>query len=241
MDPLVKLIFGALITFNMSSSSAEHHFDVQTVLMEQIATDFLATSHITGRLEMSPKVYSAIHEVKRHKFVAPNAQAYAYQNTPLAIGHGQTISQPFIVALMTELLELRPGDRVLEIGTGSGYQAAVLGRLVEQVYTIEIIEPLASQARVLLAELAFGNVTVKTGDGNHGWPEKAPFDSIIITAAGRLAPALLKQLSVGGRMVAPVTHSDGRQELTLVERLSDTKYKHHSILPVRFVPLTGDN
>jgi len=143
--------------------------------------------------------------------------------------------------LMTEFLELGPSDRVLEIGTGSGYQAAVLGKLVYQVYTIEIIEPLATQSRALLAELGFENVTVRTGDGNHGWPEEAPFDSIIVTAAGRIAPELLEQLSVGGRMVAPVTRSDGRQELTLVEKPSNREYEYHSILPVRFVPLTGDN
>ena len=168
--------------------------------------------------------------------------ASAYANRPLPIGHGQTISQPFIVALMTDLLDLQADHRVLEIGTGSGYQAAVLAALVKQVHTIEIIPELAQSAERRFERLGIGNISVKTGDGYFGWPEAGPFDGIMVTAVGPdVPPDLLKQLKVGGRMVLPVGSQYGTQNLTLVTRLADGKHKAEQVLPVAFVPLTGDH
>ncbi|MGE3775291.1 MAG: protein-L-isoaspartate(D-aspartate) O-methyltransferase, partial [Gammaproteobacteria bacterium] len=165
---------------------------------------------------------------------------WAYVNRPLAIGHGQTISQPFIVALMSDLLEVVPGARVLEIGTGSGYQAAVLAELGARVWTIEIVPALAASARERLARLGYEQVTVRAGDGNLGWPEEAPFDGIIVTAAGPVPPALLEQLAPGGRLVIPIGSTGGEQQLTVITRQDDGSFEHESKLPVRFVPLTGD-
>jgi protein-L-isoaspartate(D-aspartate) O-methyltransferase len=179
-------------------------------------------------------------KVARHQFVPRDLQSSAYDNRPLPIGLGQTISQPYIVALMTDLLHIKPGDRVLELGTGSGYQAAVLAELGCEVYTIEIIEPLARQAAERLAQLGYRHVQVKIGDGYFGWPEHAPFDSIIVTAAAdRIPPPLLKQLKVSGRIVIPVDNGFLTQTLTVVEKQVDGSATTRQILPVRFVPLTG--
>ena len=232
----------ALITIlAMSDLAADHHDDVQARLIRAIAYDFRTTSDLTGRASMAPAVEAAMRDVARHEFVDPTHQNHAYINRPLSIGHGQTISQPFIVALMTELIDAEPADRVLEIGTGSGYQAAVLAKLVARVYTIEIIEPLASRARSRLNKLGYDNVTVRTGDGNNGWPGEAPFDAIVVTAAGRIPPALVEQLDLGGRMVIPVDVAPGQQELLVIEKRMDGTVEQRSVLPVRFVPLTGDN
>ncbi len=215
--------------------------DLQSRLLDEIALDFRATAEVTGRKAMSPAVAAALREVPRHEFVPPAAARQAYLNRPLVIGHGQTISQPFVVALMTELLDLQVADRVLEIGTGSGYQAAVLARLAAQVYTIEIVEPLGEAARERLARLGYRNVTVRVGDGNRGWPEAAPFDAIIVTAGGRLPPALLEQLAPGGRLVIPIEVQPGGQELRIYRKDASGAVSMERNLPVSFVPLTGDN
>lgn len=187
-----------------------------------------------------PAVIEAMQTVPRHKFVLPEYLDQAYANHALPIGYGQTISQPYIVALMTEALDLEPDDRVLEIGTGSGYQAAVLAEIVEQVYTVEIIEALAEQAAERLAALGYDNVEVMHGDGYFGWEEHAPFDAIIVTAApDHIPPPLLAQLADGARMVIPVGPPGGYQELWLVERRGD-EFTTTSLGGVIFVPLTRE-
>ena len=186
------------------------------------------------------RVMGAIGRVPRHEFVPAELVANAYENRPLPIGHGQTISQPYIVALMTDLLAVRKGDRVLEIGTGSGYQAAILAELEASVHTIEIIEPLAASARARLVRLGYRNVEVVVGDGYEGLAESAPFDAIIVTAAaGHVPPPLVRQLKTGGRMVIPVGAPFMVQYLMLVEKRADGTVRSRTILPVRFVPLTG--
>ncbi len=187
------------------------------------------------------RVVQAMATVPRHLFVPQALQAYAYRNTPLAIGHEQTISQPYIVALMTNLLKPRKDHRVLEIGTGSGYQAAVLSELVGTVYTIEIVAPLAAQARERLSRLGYRNVQVRTGDGYKGWEEHAPYDSILVTAgAAEVPPPLLQQLKPGGRMIIPVGDADAIQSLTLIEKQADGRIRSTRVIPVRFVPLTRE-
>lgn len=184
------------------------------------------------------RLLKAMFEVERHKFVPREMQRFAYIDRPLPIREGQTISQPYIVAIMTELLKLDGDERVLEIGTGSGYQAAILAELVKKVYTIEILEPLAKKAEKLLNDLGYENITVKLGDGYLGWEEYAPFDAIIVTCAPPHIPQpLIDQLAEGGRMVIPV--GVYRQELKLLEKL-DGQIKTSSIIPVRFVPMTGE-
>ncbi len=181
-------------------------------------------------------VLDAMRTVPRHLFVPESLRRSAYEDHPLPIGHGQTISQPYIVAAMTEMLDPRPGDRVLEIGTGSGYQAAVLARLVQHVYSIEIVEPLGRQAQARLAELGFRNVTVRIGDGYEGWPEQAPFDKIMLTAAPPEVPQkLIDQLKPGGRLVAPV--GTGWQELVVIDKDANGQVRRRTEFPVMFVPM----
>lgn len=195
----------------------------------------------TGREKLSSRVMAAMAKVAREEFVLPNYRDIAYDNTPLPIEAGQTISQPLIVALMTDLLDPQPGDVVLEVGSGSGYQAAVLSGLVKQVYGVEIVEQLADSAAEVLARLGYDNVTVRAGDGYAGWPEHAPFDSIIVTAAAaEIPPPLLEQLKPGGKLVIPVGAEHGNQELLLVEVDDRGEIRERSVLPVRFVPLTGE-
>jgi protein-L-isoaspartate(D-aspartate) O-methyltransferase len=185
------------------------------------------------------RVLAAMAKVPREEFVPPELRAASYADQALPIGHGQTISQPFIVAFMTEKLELKPADRVLEIGTGSGYQAAVLAELAAEVYTIEIIEPLAKNAEATLARLGDKNVRVKIGDGYKGWPENAPFDAIIVTCApDRIPQPLTEQLTEGGRMIIPVG-GPGDQELYLLEK-KNGQLEQRAVLPVRFVPMAGE-
>ena len=182
-------------------------------------------------------VLRAMRVVPRHRFVPDPMKPFAYHDRPLPIGHDQTISQPYIVALMSELSEARPGARVLEVGTGSGYQAAVLAEMGAEVYSIEIVEPLAKSARVTLFALGYAGVTVRAGDGYAGWPSKAPFDAIIVTAAPETIPPPLKeQLKVGGVMVIPV--GDERQTLVRIRR-TKSGFERRSVVPVRFVPMTG--
>ena len=200
--------------------------------------DKMVESQIKARGVKDPHVLSALLKVERHRFVPEKYLDSAYSDQPLPIGEGQTISQPYIVALMTELLELKGGEKVLEIGTGSGYQAAILAELAKEIYTIEIIEPLASRARERLSELGYQNVKVKAGDGYLGWPEAAPFDAIIVTAAPDHIPKpLIDQLTEGGRMVVPVgTYT---QELMKIIKRSG-KIETTNVIPVLFVPMTGE-
>ena len=183
-------------------------------------------------------VLEALREVPRHAFVPPDVRPLAYRDRPLPIGYDQTISQPYIVAYMTEMAEIAPGDTVLEIGTGSGYQAAVLGELASAVYTIEIVPELAARADSTLEALGYGNVHVRAGNGYGGWPEHAPFDAIVVTAAPTEVPqTLVDQLAVGGRMVIPV--GDMYQEMTVIEKTPEGVAERQTI-PVRFVPMTGE-
>ncbi len=209
--------------------------------MIQVIEDHMRdTCTEVGRHALSPRVIDALRRVPRERFVPPGLARRAYGDSPLPIGHGQTISQPFIVALMTELLDTRPDDRVLEIGSGSGYQAAILAELVREVYGIEIVAELAQRAAQVLRELDYRNVTLKCGDGWHGWPEHAPFDGIMVTAAGAGVPdPLLRQLRTGGKLVLPVEDSAGWQSLDVIERTGEDTFHTHHTIAVRFVPLTG--
>jgi protein-L-isoaspartate(D-aspartate) O-methyltransferase len=196
---------------------------------------------IRDRGVTDPAVLAAVETVPRHLFVPADERAKAYADQPLPIGSGQTISQPYIVALMTSLLELKPGARVLEVGTGSGYQAAVLSGLSGEVYTIEILKPLAERARRTLADLGYRNIHLRVGDGFQGWPEEAPFDGIVVTAAPPSVPdPLLRQLKVGGRLVIPVGDRNALQNLLVFTRRADGGFDRASVLPVRFVPMTGE-
>ncbi len=185
------------------------------------------------------RVLAAVRKVSREEFVPEKLRAESYEDYPLPIGYGQTISQPFIVAFMTEQLRPRAEDRILEIGTGSGYQAAILAELVQEVYSIEIVEPLARSAEATLARLGVTNVHVKAGDGYQGWPERAPFEAIVVTCAPDHVPQpLVEQLKEGGRMMIPVSEQ-GNQELYLFEKKSG-KMERRLVTPVRFVPMTGE-
>jgi protein-L-isoaspartate(D-aspartate) O-methyltransferase len=209
-------------------------------LMAEVQRDAAATADSTGRFRFSTRVIGAMEDVPRHRFVPPDSVGSAYENRPLPIGHGQTISQPYIVALMTELLDPEPEDVMLEVGTGSGYQAAVLAELVARVHTIEIVPPLYASARSRLEQLGYRNVAVKLGDGYHGWPDHAPYDGIIVTAAANsIPPPLIQQLKPGGRMVIPVGAPFHTQNLILLRKDAQGKLTTTSILPVAFVPLTG--
>ena len=197
-------------------------------------------ARLTGDQAFGKHVMQSIASVQRHEFVPEAQRRFAYENRPLPIGFGQTISQPYIVALMTDLIEPDRDDVVLEIGTGSGYQAAILSRLVKSVYSIEIIEPLAKQAKTRLQLHGFNNVTTRLGDGYYGWAEHAPFDAIVVTAAAsHVPPQLVRQLRRGGRMVIPVGGRFLTQQLLLIEKTETGEVKTRQVIPVRFVPLTG--
>lgn len=197
------------------------------------------TRHETGRAALDDRVIAALRKVERHRFVPPEYAVQAYDNRPLAIGQGQTISQPFIVALMTDLLGVGPGDKVLEVGTGSGYQAAVLAEIVGKVYSIEIVEALGREAARALAAAGCRNVFTRIGDGYAGWPGEAPFDGIIVTAAAPSVPQpLIDQLKSGGRMVIPVGAQGGAQALFVIGKDANGSVNRRKVLDVRFVPLT---
>ena len=199
----------------------------------------MVEEQIKSRGVTDEKVINAMNKIPRHLFVPEDQRMSAYEDGPLPIGYGQTISQPYVVAYMTEAAKLGPGDRVLEIGTGSGYQAAVLAEIVKEVYTIEILEPLARSAQARLKKMGYGNVKVKCGDGYTGWPEFAPFDAIIVTAAPSEVPEeLLKQLKLGGRMVVPV--GSVSQDLYLIVR-TDSGFSKTKLLPVAFVPMVSSD
>ncbi len=218
------------------------YLDRRMEMIREIEADVAATRHYTGRASLDPRVMDALRRVPRHEFVPRGVRHRAYENRPQPIGDGQTISQPYIVALMTDLLEIEPGDVVLEVGTGSAYQAAVLAELAGRVFSIEIIEPLGRSAAARLERLGYDNVETRIGDGYLGWPEQAPFDGIIVTAAAdEIPPPLIDQLKPGGRMVVPVASGPMGEQLTLLTKSESGETRIREILPVRFVPLTGDH
>jgi len=237
---LLPVLLAVFAPGSGAAAEEDEYASAREGLIRQIEEHVRATRQYIDKQQLDPKVMETLRTVPRHEFVPPSLKKFAYENRPLAIGHGQTISQPYIVALMTDLLEVQPSDRVLEVGTGSGYQAAVLARLARQVYTIEIIEPLAREAADRLTRLAIANIETRSGDGYYGWPEVAPFDAIVVTAAAsHVPPPLIKQLKVGGRMVIPVGSGFQTQQLLLVTKAGDDTITARQILPVAFVPLTG--
>ena len=223
----------------MDADAQDRYAADKRAMLDDIARTTRETASETGRAALSDRVMQALARVPRHRRVSPGDERVAYRNQPLSIGSGQTISQPFIVALMTDLLDLKPGDKVLEIGTGSGYQAAVLAEAGAKVYSIEIVEPLGREAAKRLKELGYA-VETRIGDGYQGWPEHAPFDSIIVTAApADVPPELTRQLKPGGRLVIPLGPQLGAQTLYVIEKRADGSVNRRPVLAVRFVPLTG--
>jgi protein-L-isoaspartate(D-aspartate) O-methyltransferase len=221
----------------MRAMAANRQIDAAT-LIDDIEAEFAVTADTTGRDSLSAPVRAAIAKVPREKFVPPGERALAYMNCPLPIGHGQTISQPFIVAIMTDLLDLQPTDSVLEIGTGCGYQTAILAEIARHVASVEVVQDLANAARARLNALGYRNITLRIGDGATGWPELAPFDAIIVTAAALQIPtALIEQLKPGGRLMIPIGAPGAPQTLMRIDKRADGTTAQREILPVAFVPL----
>jgi protein-L-isoaspartate(D-aspartate) O-methyltransferase len=230
----LKFFVSGLLLFSLFEFSSLHaagDYDrARKALIELLEEDRVFDSRVMG----------VMAKVPRHRFVPAKHRSEAYENVPLPIGHGQTISQPYIVALMTELLKLKRGDKVLEVGTGSGYQAAILAELTDEVYSIEIIRPLAERAATVLKQQNYGNVHTRIGDGYYGWHQEAPFDAIVVTAAAdHIPPPLVRQLKPGGRMVIPVGSRFMVQQLVLLKKDLNGNTSLRQVLPVRFVPLTG--
>ncbi len=235
----MKVLLIVLLALANGVLAAEPDF---AVLREQLVDELRQYAGYAGDEPFSDTVLEVLNTVERHKFVPPGEVPFAYENRPLAIGYGQTISQPYIVALMTDLIAPESDDVVLEIGTGSGYQAAVLAGLVDHVYSIEIIEALAKEATARLERLGYDNVSTSLGDGYHGWKEHAPFDAIVVTAAAsHVPPPLIEQLKPGGRMVIPVGGRFVTQLLLLLEKNDEGEIIARQIGAVRFVPLTGEH
>jgi protein-L-isoaspartate(D-aspartate) O-methyltransferase len=246
VNPLGAVAGGlAIVLLGLTGASsrgdpADAYGKAREKLLAEIAQDVRDTAAYLNRRELDERVMQALARVPRHEFVPASARAAAYENRPLPIGHGQTISQPYIVAIMTDLVEPRPGCRAFELGTGSGYQAAILSELCENVYTVEIVEPLGVAARARLERLGRSNIEVRLGDGYYGWAEHAPFDVIVVTAvASHIPPPLIKQLKPGGRMILPVGTRFTTQQLVLVSKGEDGHITTRQVLPVAFVPLTG--
>jgi protein-L-isoaspartate(D-aspartate) O-methyltransferase len=235
-------VLASLLLAPIAVAGADDQYAPQRARMvAEIVAMARQTGASTGRPVLGDAVVAAMRRVPRHRFVPPAQAPLAYENRPLPIGEGQTISQPFVVALMTDLLDPKPDDTVLEVGTGSGYQAAVLAEIVRKVHTIEIVEPLGMRARQRLQELGHENVEVRIGDGYRGWPEAAPFDAIVVTAAAPEIPQpLVDQLKPGGRMVIPVGRAGGAQQLLVVDKRHDGGITITRTLPVRFVPFTRE-
>ncbi len=240
---LPNTVFGFAALCLLPSLLAATDFEAaRQGMIDEIEADVRRTSEYLQRPALNPGVLRVMSDTPRHLFVPEELQDRAYENRPLPIGYGQTISQPYIVAIMTDLIDPQPGDRALEIGTGSGYQAAVLSRLVSQVYSMEIVEPLGEEATARLRKLGYDNVEVKIGDGYFGWETHAPYDIIIVTAAAsHIPPPLVKQLKPGGRMIIPVGSRFMTQQLLLVDKDEEEELSVRQILPVRFVPLTGEH
>ncbi len=210
-------------------------------MLRDIVFEAEATRDLIGKPHLDPRVMAAMAKVPRERFVPDFVRGRAFYNGPLPIGYDQTISQPFIVAVMSDLLNPQADDVILEVGTGSGYQAAVLAEVVRKVYSVEIIAPLADEARQRLDQLGYANVVVRQGDGWQGWPEHAPFDGIVVTAAApRIPPALIEQLKPGGRLVIPVGLPGWSQDLRVVEKLPDGSTESRDVFAVAFVPMTGE-
>ncbi len=227
-----------LAWLGMSGADAQDYAAQRARLVAEVEAMYAETRAETGLRALSPRVRAALGKVERHRLVPAEQAPLAYRNHPLPIGHGQTISQPYIVALSADLIAPEPHQVVLEIGTGSGYQAAILAEIVKQVYTIEIVEALGREAEARLAALGYRNIEVRIGDGYKGWPEKAPFDGIVVTAAApRVPQALVDQLKPGGRMVIPVGERWEVQYLLLITKKADGTVEQRNVLPVRFVPL----
>ncbi|MDP9120003.1 MAG: protein-L-isoaspartate(D-aspartate) O-methyltransferase [Acidobacteriota bacterium] len=236
---LRSMLLAMLVSGGMATAMAEIGNGRGDGPREVLARRSMVEQQVRQRGVTRPEVLAALADVPRHLFVPAGERDEAYEDHPLAIGYRQTISQPYIVGLMTALAGVGSGDRVLEIGTGSGYQAAVLSRLVSRVYSMEIVEPLGERARETLSRLGYDNVEVRIGDGYGGWPEEAPFDAILLTAAPPQVPLpLLRQLKIGGRMVVPVGESD--QSLEVLTKRADGGFDRQDVLPVRFVPMTGE-
>ncbi len=234
----MRTLLAAFLLLPLPAMAGDDH----AALREGLVDEVRAYAGYAGDEPFSEEVLATLGRVERHRFVPAGQVRHAYENRPLPIGHGQTISQPYIVALMTDLLEPDETDVVLEVGTGSGYQAAVLAELVDHVYSIEIIEALAVSSRERLKRLGYDNVTTKLGDGYFGWEEHAPFDLIIVTAAAsHVPPPLIEQLKPGGRMVIPVGGRFMTQLLLLLEKGDDGEIVTRQIGAVRFVPLTGEH
>lgn len=239
---ILTLVTSLVIPAYLYASEEDPYMQKRQHMVYLIEKDVKATSRYLDTEALDPKVIEVIAKVPRHKFVSPRTIDNAYKNIPLPIGHGQTISQPYIVAIMTDLLKLSEDDIVLEIGTGSGYQAAVLAELVKQVYTLEIIEPLGKQAQQRFKKLGYNNITTKIADGYYGWKKHAPYDAIIVTAAASHIPhPLIAQLKPGGRMMIPVGGNFMTQQLLLINKDEEGKIETRQMLPVRFVPLTGEH
>ena len=230
--PFYLLLF--LINCCLAMNTFAQENDYREKRMEMVATQ------LEGRRIEDPRVLDAFRKVERHRFTLERHRHLAYEDQPLPIGEGQTISQPYIVAFMTELADITPEEKVLEVGTGSGYQAAILGELAKRVYTIEIVRPLGERARKLLNVLGYDNVHVRIGDGYAGWPEAAPFDAILVAAAApEVPPPLVEQLADGGRLVIPIGDPDRLQYLTLLRKVNG-QLRRERVVPVRFVPFTRD-
>ncbi|MES9974424.1 protein-L-isoaspartate(D-aspartate) O-methyltransferase [Candidatus Thiodiazotropha sp. LNASS1] len=222
--------------------AADTYSAAREQMIRLIEQDVRETSIYLEKSALDERILKSLGEVPRHQFVPADVRSRAYDNRPLPIGYGQTISQPYIVAIMTDLIAPRAEHKALEIGTGSGYQAAVLSRLVEKVYTMEIVEPLGKQATERLKRLGFDNIEVSIADGYYGWKEHAPFDIIIVTAAAsHIPPPLIEQLKPGGKMIIPVGSRFMTQQLLLVDKNAEKEITVRQILPVRFVPLTGEH
>ena len=241
-------MLGTLLLLVVSNSlffavQADDRFrDSREQMIRLIEADVRVTSDYLKRSSLDDRVLEAMARIPRHEFVPPQLVDKAYHNRPLPIGHGQTISQPYIVAIMTDLLDTEPGQRILEIGTGSGYQAAVLAEIDTRVWSIEIIPELGQQAQNRLQRLGYDRVEVRLGDGYYGWPENAPYDAIIVTAAAsHIPPPLLQQLKPGGKMIIPVGSRFSTQQLILITRNEEDEFITRQVLPVRFVPLTGEH
>jgi len=236
------LLITVLFIGSVPAADQDGYVDLRNEMIREINVDVSITRFSTGKEAFDSRVMAAMRKVPRHEFVPRRVRGEAYENRPLAIGYGQTISQPYIVALMTDLLGVDDNDVVLEVGTGSGYQAAVLAELVKQVYSIEIIAPLGKQSAERLERLGYRNVSTRVGDGYYGWKAHAPFDGIIVTAAANhIPPPLIQQLKPGGRMIIPIGSWFFTQQLMQVDRTLDGHIKTRQILTVRFVPLTGDH
>ena len=234
------LLFILLNTFLHAAITDKYYDNQKEKLIKIIKQEVKYDSSYLGKKSLNKAVLDAMNTVPRHKFVPFYNRLNAYANRPLPIGHGQTISQPYIVAIMTDLLDLKPSYKILEIGTGSGYQAAIAAQIVKEVYTIEVIEPLGIKAKNLFQQLGYKNIKTRVADGYYGWEEHGPYDAIIVTAAaGHIPPSLLKQLKPGGKMIIPVGSIIFVQQLILIKKDQKGNLTTRQIMPVRFVPLTG--